>query len=487
VPPAIPATSRVAEATTAQIASSGAWAGSYDPIDPQDAARGYRRLGTSGREVPQFTLDKLRTHSVAAWRTNPMARAIIETYVHFCVGDSGLTLQSSDPQVEDVARRFWTDPRNRVGPLQEGLLRDHLLMGETVLEMLVGPVSGVTRFSLIDPQRVTGVLNEGGNPLWPQALAIREPGGIEPRLLPIVNVDDLTELRTGQVQFWRSGRGLLTDTRGAPFLGPVIDWLDSYDAVLSNLIDRTALGRYLVWDVTLDGATEQQVADFITARGGARAPQSGTIEVHNDAVHWDTKSAQLGSYEDTNTAKNVLTSVASGAGLSKPWLAEPEDANRATSISMAEPVRRRIAGVQATWIDHIAELVRYQVDQAVARGRLPRTVSVAMEGGKSVQRMAAETVTVTGPEVAAADAQITAEVMHQLGQGLTEMVAAGVMTKDAARLAARKAWEDYLGVPYRADLDKGFDSNTDDLATHVDANRSTTTPRLEAVAGGQSA
>jgi len=455
---------RATEASSAQLVATGALAGGADPIDGDTR---YRQLGVGARDVPAWTRDKARAYSVAAYRANPMARAIIDTYTSFVVGDSGLSPQASHPAVQAVVDRFWRDPRNRLGDLQEALLRDHMLHGETALEMLVGPATGVTRISVIDTTRVTGVRLHRGNPLWPAQLLVATPGSdAEP--YDVVTLDDLTGLRAGAVTWWASWKATLTDTRGIPFLSGVLDWLDSYDTVLSNLIDRTALARYLVWDVTLEGASKQRVDEWVQARGGLRAPRSGTVEVHNEKVKWDAKTAQTGSYEDTNTAKAVMTQVAAGAGLAKTWLAEPEDANRATSLSMAEPVRRRVGGVQKLWLGYQAELVRFAVDRAVAAGRLEQAVTVAGPGGGQRELPASETVTVSGPEVAAADAQITADVLVKLSQSLTQMVGAGVMTAEAARYAARKAWEDYVGIPYIADLDRSDGATADDIATEVD-------------------
>jgi hypothetical protein len=47
------------------------------------------------------------------------------------------------------------------------------------------------------------------------------------------------------------------------------------------------------------------------------------------------------------------------------------------------------------------------------------------------------------------------------------MVEIGALSKEAAQMAARKGWEDYMGIPYQSDLDKP-DANVDDVATHVD-------------------
>ncbi|MGL1604144.1 hypothetical protein ACSTI6_23690, partial [Vibrio parahaemolyticus] len=88
--------------------------------------------------------------------------------------------------------------------------------------------------------------------------------------------------------------------------------------------------------------------------------------------------------------------------LGKTWLAEPDGANRATSLSMAEPIRRRVGSVQKTWLAHLTELTRYAVDRAVEAGRLPAMVDVAVAGGGTVSMPASMTVSVHGPEVAAA-------------------------------------------------------------------------------------
>lgn len=461
---------RALEATPEQLVATGALVGGYGR-DPVDGDTGYKPAGLAGRTVPYWTAEKSRTASVAAYRSNPMARAIIDTYTSFAVGDKGLSLQVTNPQVRLVAEEFWTDPRNRLGQIQDLMLRDQMIMGEQVLELMVGETTGVTRFSPIDPQSLSHVTTLKNNPLWPDKLWIRSNvdgmqayGG---RSLQVAQVDDMTNLRTGEAIFWAPWRALLTDVRGMPFLTPILDWLDSYDTVLSNLIDRTSLARYMVWDVTVKGG-QDAVDNFVQKRGGTHIPPAGSVEVHNDSVTWDAKNAQTGAFEDAAANANVLTNIASGAGLAKHWLAEPEHTNRATSNSMAEPVRRRVSGVQKTWLDQQTEFVRFAVDQAVRAGRLPRTVpAVDPQTGEEYDVPAAQAVTVTGPEIAAADAEVNAQVLLNLSTGLMQLVESGVLSVTAAQVAARKAWEDYVGVPYVASLDQP-DANPGDVATHID-------------------
>ena len=326
----------------------------------------------------------------------------------------------------------------------------------------------MVRFAPVDPALIQDIRCRGGNPLWPaQAiLPALETGGDE-RILQLARVNDETGLREGEAMFWAPWRTLDTDTRGMPFLTPVLDWLDSYDTVLSNLIDRTALARYMVWDVTVEGG-QPEVDKFIEGRGGTHVPPSGSVEVHNSSVTWKPQTVSSGAAEDSAANRSVLTNIASGTGLAKTWLAEPEDANRATSLTMAEPVRRRVGGIQKTWLAQETELVRYAVDRAVAAGRLPAMVEATdPRTGAVTQIPASQAVIVTGPEIAASDSQLTAQVLLNLSTGLENLVNIGALSKGAAATAARKAWEDYVGVPYVHELDTP-DANPDDVAQVVE-------------------
>lgn len=458
---------RIVEATSDQVIATGSMLGTFGR-DPVDGDTGYRTAGRGGREVPYWTREKARAYSVTAYRSNPMATAVIDTYTAFCVGDSGVTWQATNPEVAEVVREFWDDPANRLGQIQEMSLRSQLLLGEKLYELMAGPNSGVVRFAPIDPSHIKDVQVRAGNPLWPSKVLL-PPAGPEgdDREFTLVQVDDESGLREGQAMFWAPWRTLDTDIRGMPFLSPILDWLDSYDTVLSNLIDRTALARYLVWDVTVQGG-QNEVDAFVAARGGLHVPPSGSVEVHNESVTWEAKTAQTGAAEDATANLSVLTNIASGAGLAKTWLAEPDGANRATSQSMAEPVRRRVGSVQKVWLAQQTELVRFAVDRAVAAKRLPATVEARDPRTKEVTQIpASQAVIVTGPEIAAADSQITAQVLLNLSTGLEKLVQINALTPDAAAMAARKAWEDYVGVPYTAELDSP-DANPDDLATAVD-------------------
>lgn len=466
VPSRRPTARRATEATPAQILATGAAGWGYDPGDNE---KGWAPVGSVGRRnIPQWTVERARVSGIASYRSNPMAKAILDTYTSFCVGDKGVTYQVTNPRVRDIVDQFWNDSRNQIGQRQELGLRSLMLNGERLLQTFTGPQSGVVRYAPVDPSLVTDVTHINHQAMWPDRVWFG-PRTDDPTAnsLPVVAVNDRTGLREGQALWWTPWLTTDTDTRSMPFLMPILDDLDNYYTVISNMIDRTAILRYFVWDVTVDGG-QPEVEKFIKDRGGKGAPDAGSVEVHNSGVKWEAKSASSNSAEDSVTASQVLTQIAGGAGLARTWLADPEDSNRATSISMAEPVRRRVAGVQKMWLDLQTEFVRYAIDQAVAAKRLPASVEATdPKTGETFSTPTAMCAVVTGPQVAAADASITATTLMNLATALTGLVATGALSQEAARVAAKKGWEDFTGIPYVASLDSP-EANPDDLATHID-------------------
>lgn len=441
---------RAVEASPNQMMAVGAYAGGVGGIDPIDGDRGYARMGGTQREVPGWTREKARAASIAAYRINPMARAVIDTMTAFCVGDSGLSLQISSDAVREVAEEFWNDPENQLYN-QELFLRDALIMGEQCFEFMEGEESGCIRINPIDTTNIIAISLRQGNVLWPDKVHYQYgPNNVISKTLVRTN-EDTKGLREGDAIFFAPWKTLLQDTRSTPFLMPILDQLDNYDQVITNLIDRTTLARYLVWDVSVDG-TERDVREYVENRGTAM-PKSGAIEFHNKKVEWKPMTVQTGAEEDSIANRTILTQIAGGSGISKPWLGEPEDANRATSLSMAEPVRRRVEGIQKVWMRFMTEIVRYAIDRAVAKNRIAATVTATNpRTGEEYEVPAALAVSIVGPEIAAADAQINAEILLNLAKGLESMVSTGVISHAASQVIARKAWEDYMGTPYTADL-----------------------------------
>ena len=154
------------------------------------------------------------------------------------------------------------------------------------------------------------------------------------------------------------------------------------------------------------------------------------------------------------TALQVLTAVSAGTVLAKTWLAEPEGSNRATGVSMAEPVRRRVQSVQRMWRQFMLTVCRFVVDEAVRVGRLPRFVTIpATDATKTVTVPTWRTVRVEMPEIAATDAQMNATILGTVASAVAQLVPTGMLGPEAARRLAELAWSAFMGEPWRPGLD----------------------------------
>jgi hypothetical protein len=445
---------RAREATVDQQLWATGAAGSFG-YDPIDGDAGYTPLGVGTeqqRPIPVFTVEMARAQSVMVYRAHPMGRAIVDTYTGFAVGDTGVRPTSAVPEVQTVLDDFWSHPLVNLGARQDELLRSHLLYGETLIEAMVGELFGDVRLKPIDTTCVQSVSNREGNPWWPATVNMVLRTG-ELVALPAITYDTASGLRSGAV-FWRADfRAVTSDTRGAPFLMPVLDWLAAYDRVLWNLVDRTALARYMIWKVTVDG-DDDDVKAYVKARGTLDPPESGSVEVTNSGVKWEAMSPAQAGYEDTTTAAAVLTNVAGGVGLAKPWLADSEGANRATAVTMAEPVRRRVQNVQTKWLEFMGDVCRFVVDQAVRARQLPRFVTLPGAQADSTRNLEPwRTVQMVGPEVAVTDAQINATILANLAGAMGPLVQGGLIGPEAARAAVQRAWSDFMGQPWEPGLD----------------------------------
>jgi hypothetical protein len=195
---------------------------------------------------------------------------------------------------------------------QDLMLRSHLLLGESLLEMLTGPMSGVVRLSPIEPGRIDEVQLRGGNAWWPIGVTLdKMAGGDSGRQLSVVEVNDFTGLREGKAMFWasvqdaRHGRARVQLPRADPGSARLL----RHGAVEP---DRPygagplhGVGRHRQGD---QGAVDKFVAD----RRGTHVPPSGSVEVHNDSVKWEPKTVSTGAFEDAAAAQNVLTQIAAG-------------------------------------------------------------------------------------------------------------------------------------------------------------------------------
>ena len=430
----------------------------------------FRRLGAAPRDLFGVTLQKAQDLCVTLYRGNPIANRLIRIYTSFMAG-TGFTVGAANPEVDGVVDEFWMSPRSKMNRHHRGFARDWLLFGEGIHPVSVDE-AGNSTVGFIDPTTVEAIKRSTVNNMILTDVEVRLGQTAETKTLTIVapNLDPFSEsagLLDGDAFVWLFDR-IGAATRGTPFLLPTLDWLDAYDQVLWEMLERQKAIRAFFWDVEVDGGlTEVEKAK---AAWGLTPPKSGTVRFRTAAMRVKAESPELGAAEDVEAARYHLRHIATGGGVAPHWLSEPEDANRSTAEAMDRPVLRNLIDVQAEWLANITELVQYAVDRKVAAGFLDRVVDEHDEHGQPTgeRTPARDLVQVTAPEIDDKSIQNAAASIASVAQAFVQFDMLNVVSSDVMRKVVRTLLP-MLGVP--ADELPPEDADDETIASALESFR----------------
>lgn len=337
-------------------------------IDPDEHLwRSLTRQET--RDLPQITHDRAIEVSYMLHQQNPLGHRITELNRDFIVGD-GITWSARNPEVEDVVAEWWNDSENDMDRRIPDFALELGLYGELCIETFVGETAGTVRLGYIDPAQIKDVVHKEGNPLvLDRVIKRRKVSGKRTEPLDIIRVRSETDggHLEGQVFFFKVN-SVSNATRGWPDLLAIADWLDSYDQLLWEMLERARLIRTFIWDVSLDKASDAEIQAFLRKYG--TPPKSGTVRAHNEGEKWNAVAPVLGSFETAKEAEVLLEHIAAGAGFPKTWLSSADDVNRATALEMGAPSVRRLAQRQRYFTSLVHSMIRFVLEQASQAGRL---------------------------------------------------------------------------------------------------------------------
>ena len=359
------ATPRVVEATTigSRIVPSG------DTIDPDEDL--YRRITGTGRNLNPIALARAQAISLKLWRENAMAHRLTEMIVDFVIGD-GLTYEAASDKVTPILDRFWSDPRMDLATRHMDFVRDQSIAGELAFRVFENPVSGRVRLGFLTPGRIDDVMLDPDDALADRTLVLRPIGGGGLMSLPIVTFDDETDPANpiwGGEAFYFGVNRLTGQGRGTPDLLAIADYVDGYDQLLFNALERSGLLNAFVWDVTLKGADKAMITE--RAADLASPPAPGSVRVHNDGETWAAVSPDLGSGDLTAIGREVKNMGLGGAGVPEAWFANGDSANRATLAEQGDPTYRMLTRRQLLVRRQWEKILRFVAERAKAAGQVP--------------------------------------------------------------------------------------------------------------------
>jgi hypothetical protein len=152
-----------------------------------------------------------------------------------------------------------------------------------------------------------------------------------------------------------------TDTlRGVGDLFPLLDYLDAYDEMLFNRLDKIVAMGQVWWDLKLEGFSSEQITEFLQSDLNTNIPpRPGTLWAHNENAELAAKTPDLKSDEMATDAGLLKSHIVASAGWQGTFFDDPGSAGRAVGAEMSEPVFRRITTLQSLITQFLKLEIKY--------------------------------------------------------------------------------------------------------------------------------
>jgi hypothetical protein len=402
-----------------------------ETIDDDDDK--YRPL-TGDTDKDLSPLQQTRMQKVAAWlwERNPLANRMIELVVAYLLGE-GVRVSVRNENAQKVLRKFWRDPINALAIKLPAMVREGEIYGEQCYPVFVNELDGHVRLGYLDPVLIETIVMDPANRSQPIGVVtvkdkqgkarryrvIVGQGGDDEELLFAERTREIRQTFTDGACFLLRQNHLLGGQRGRSSLLAGMDWLDGYDEFLWGELDRARDLRTVLWDVTIDGATEED----IKARAKNIAPPvERTVRVHNQLEKWEAKAAALGAGESETMSRLFRNHVLGGATIPEHWFGGGGDVNRNAASEMGEPTFKVLTQKQQQWKHFLELIARYVLAQAAAGGMLK---------GYDPENEDYEPEAVF-PELTARDTTKYAAALQQVAAACIQLIDAGLLTEERA-------------------------------------------------------
>jgi hypothetical protein len=277
---------------------------------------------------------------------------------------------TEDDQAKGVLDDFWRNYMSGWSRLFDDRFETWYLLGELALIAHVNPVNGRVTISDIDPANITDVLTVPQFPGIPAAVELASPR--TSRRLAAIREDNQPTSRSrgrlvGEV-FYEALNKPPTAARGRSDLLAVFDFIESFEQGLFDELDRARFLKNFVWDVTLEGADDEQIRKYLQDQG---APKPGSVRAHNERVKWQAVAPQLNAQENKALFDTIKSYVAASQNRPDAWLGGGGKAYQNEADLMGEPTFMDLESRQSRNKTLLADLGRFAVDQAILHGEIP--------------------------------------------------------------------------------------------------------------------
>lgn len=325
------------------------------------------RLLSGGRvqERDRWDCDReeLLAQALEAWRTNPLARRIVELTSQYVVG-GGISFRCPHAHTRRFLHEFWNHRLNRMDMRVFELCDELTRSGEIFLLLSTDP-SGMSYLRAVPAQEILSIDTAGNDLEQELAYHGRDAAGSAP-VWPAYDPEN-DDGRSPVMLHYAVNRAVGTG-RGESDLAPLLRWLGRYSAWLE---DRARLNRYrfaFLYAVTLKGSTLAERTRR-QAELNARPPAPGSLLVKDESEEWEVLNPQLEAGQSGEDGLALKKMISAGAGVPLHFLAEPESATRTTAESAGGPTFRRYEQRQEYFLWLLHDLLQAAMRRAAANGR----------------------------------------------------------------------------------------------------------------------
>ncbi|HEY4145177.1 hypothetical protein [Pinirhizobacter sp.] len=420
-----------------------------------------RLTGNGQRDLSPLTQERMQRLAHYQWETNLLANRLIELPVAYLLsGGVRLTIKD-DADSQDALDAHWDDGINAWDMKLPKRVRELALFGEQCYPVFRNEVNGFVRLGYLDPALIETIVTDPENREQPIGIVTkRGRGGVAKRYRIIINVPESAfATRTQEIResftdgdcFYYRVNDLSSATRGRSDLLAQIDWLDAYDQYLFGELDRASFLRAFMWDVTLTGASPDEV---IERSKKITAPSPGSVRVHNESESWKAESPELQANDAAEGARLFRNHILGGATQPEHWYGGGGDVNRSTGESMAEPTEKVLAMRQRLIGYMLTDIGRYVVRsswQALDRELTPAELKTL------------GSVVAAWPEITSKDITKYAAAIVQVATAAATLIDEGLITRETA-LRLVQALANRLGV--EIDVEKELDAAQKEVGDH---------------------
>lgn len=322
--------------------------------------------GDTKRDLSPVSQRRMRDMALYLWESNLLANRLIELPLAYILAE-GVSLRCKDAKNQALLKRFWRDPINQMDLKIIKKVRELAIFGEQCYPTFVNKYSGHVRLGYLDPALIETVVIDPDNPEQPIGIVtVKDKHGRARRYKVIVNgPEEVFTDRTQQIRtsfgdgeaFYFKVNDLSNGRRGRSDLLAQIDWLDGYDQFLFGELDRSSFMRSFLWDVTLTGATPDEVK---RRAGEITAPNPGSVRVHNEGETWAAVTPDLQATDSAAAARLFRNHNLGGATIPEHWFGGGGDVNRATAGEMGDPTFKMFS-MRQKFLKYMLESIGFYV------------------------------------------------------------------------------------------------------------------------------